>query len=405
MPKLQEQARKMEDRVASLRESIERRWDVESDETTRRISESDASLVALFGSPEEAIKRADQWMSGRKNARKIRESLYEVERTGRLREATAYGTMAALTRLGANEIMADAWKEVPHVWEDVCFQTTAEAGYLPIANSFMPSLPREVRMKQEFPQAQFQPMGKIEPMIKVGHLIEVPTELEEDDQTSQIGQLFSRFGKGIGIWKEIAFAATLTGQSITEGDLTITPKTYTDPDGTTGLYTTSGNRKNKTSNATPTANALNAMNVLLKSIKDTDGKKVLVTPDTLVYDPTNDFLIQKTFAGSANDIMLTTTSSGTSVLNTTELTSSNPFKGKLKLLECRYLPAGAWYYGESKSFSFIEAEREGIQVLKESPDSGKSFEFDCSRWRDRWRGAFTVAPGGARFWTEGSSGN
>ena len=38
------------------------------------------------------------------------------------------------------------------------------------------------------------------------------------------------------VWQELSFAAYMSDTALTEGNLTITPLTYTDPDTSTGVF-------------------------------------------------------------------------------------------------------------------------------------------------------------------------
>jgi hypothetical protein len=399
---LQEQKSRIEERVARLKESASMKYDMDSDDFTRGIAGQDQTLINTFGSPEEAVKRSSQVMESRKSARKVREALYELEQKHSLREASAISTMGSLIRLGVQEIMADAWKLVPVIWDKVVYSGTSDGYYGIIANAFRPSLPREVPARSEFPEATFDPMNKFYVNVKFGQLLSIEKELVDDDQTSQIGRKASQMGEGVAYWHETAFAAYLSDTAVTVADLTITPDTYTDPDATTGIYKTTGNRINKIADVSPTFNNVAAGLTTLKNMKDTGGKPLLIDPDTIVYTPQDEQLVQRTFGAGANSLMITDTST-TKLADALEVSSNNPLRGRFQLMECRFLPAGAWYLGQRKSYSLLWMERDGLQVLQASPDNGDSFKLDVVQWRTRKRGKMTWAPGGARFWYQGHS--
>ena len=341
----------------------------------------------------------------------LREALCDLEEGGHLKEAGAESTYGALLRLGVTNIIANAFKLVPLVWDKVVMTTTSSGLYGVYGSTFRPGLPKLVGAGQEFPETSVDPMGDIVANQKWGVTLAFQNEALEDDQTGELAIKASEVGENMAIWQELSFAAYLSDRALTEADLTITPGTYTDPDGTTGVYTntTTSNRINApSSDGTINYNTLRTARAVLKRIKQPNGMKVLVNPNMLVYHPddeqtVNMLLKSPTWLGSSNQ-----TDSSTPGALTGAPGGMNPLQGAYTPVECRYLKSngtnGAWFLGQSKSRSLLFQNRDGLQTLQESPSSGKSFDMDLSRWRNRQRGAWAWLLGGARFWYRGSAG-
>ena len=396
----------------------------ESDEMTRGIAYQDRLLIKNLGAGKAAEivtrmtesiplsnSRYDVTYGGETefSFKNLREALCDLEEGGHLKEAGAESTYGALLRLGVTNIIANAFKLVPLVWDKVVMTTTSNGLYGVYGSTFRPGLPKLVGAGQEFPETSVDPMGDILPNQKWGVTLAFQNEALEDDQTGELAIKSSEVGENMAIWQELSFAAYLSDTALTEADLTITPGTYTDPDGTTGVYATTGNRKNAPSAiGTINQNTLRVARATLKKMRQPNGMKVLVNPNTLVYHPDDEQTVEMilkspnwNFASNTNDTAGTSTVMGAPG-------GMNPLQGKYTPVECRYLTTngtnGAWFLGQSKSRSLLFQNRDGLQTLQESPASGKSFDMDLSRWRNRQRGAWAWLLGGARFWYRGSTG-
>jgi hypothetical protein len=262
-------------------------------------------------------------------------------------------------------------------------------------------MPEEMGYGDEYSDQNILPMSKIVVNIKIGRALKVFKELLDDDQTSQIRTKSAQIGKRMALYNEVAFAAYLMNRAVTQGGLTVTPETYTDPDATTGVYVSTGNRTNRpVAYGSPTPGNIDVALRTLKLIKDPNGNIVMVDPNAIVYEPSTWYAIQQIF--TADNYVSTIPGSSGTIAGDSVLGTRNPFKGMLTPYECRFLTTGSWLVGEAKNPMALNwQEREGLQVLQESPDAGESFSRDLYVWKTRKRGKMFWMAGGARFWYAG----
>jgi len=397
MPTLKESIKRYEERVSSLKESA--RCYRDNEKWSRSIGTQDKMLLDTFG-PEKTVELSHKIMESNRSTKEVRNALYDLQDQGQLRESNALSTFGALLRLGVQEVIADAWKLVPVIWDKIVMTLPSDALIQPYANMFRPELPDIVPVGTEFPDSNLSPMSTLVQNEKIGRRLRIESELEEDDQTSQIKMKSAQMGEGFGIWHEIVFAAYMENAAKTYANLSVTPETYTDPDGTTGVYTNSGNRKNQVGTmGSPSGALVNETLQILKTIKDPNGMPVLVTPDTFLYAPDNWMVAQQIFGSSA---LLASAADATAIGSAKTLYEKNPFQGLLNPVECRFLTSTAWFVGQKNSMSLCWQERTGLQVLQESVDSGDSFKYDVRQWRVRKRGKYFWMAGGSRFWCQGN---
>lgn len=398
MEALKEMQKKIDATVKRLKESNQ--WLRDEDEMTRNVARQDQLLIRNLGEVK-AATMAHRMFESNRMMKSARHAIYDMEDQGLLREASSPTAFQALMRLGVHELVADAWGQTPVVWDSVISTQPSSTWAEPYANTFGPEMPEEMGYGDEYSDQNMIPLSKIVINVKIGRALKVFKELLDDDQTSQIRTKSSQIGKRMALYNEVAFAAYLSDAAITQGGLKVTPETYTDPDTTTGIYVTSGNRQNApSSDGSPTPGNVDVGLKLLKLIKDTNGNIVMVDPNCIVYEPSNWYPIQQIF--TADNYLSTPDGSTGSITANPVMGTKNPFKGMLTPYECRFLKAGTWYIGEAKNPMALNwQEREGLQVLQESPDAGESFSRDLYVWKARKRGKMFWMAGGSRFWFRG----
>jgi hypothetical protein len=215
-------------------------------------------------------------------------------------------------------------------------------------------------------------------------------------------------GVNMGIYEELSFAAVLSDTALTEATLTFTPLTYTDPDGTTGVYKSSGLRQNRPASfGQISLGTLKTARTTLKNIRQPDGQLVLCNPNSIVYHPTDEQLVD-ILLKSPNFPSPSQSNTSYGIPTGGAFGNINPVQGMYSKHECRYLTAtgssgGAWFMMEAKK-PIIWQERTGLQTVQEAPNSGTSFSRMLVRWRVNKRGQMFVYPGAARFVYQGSDG-
>lgn len=367
---------------------------------------SDSSFDLLGDSENTQVSLKNLW-----------EACCESEEKGQLKEANAESVYAALLRLGVTNLVAKAFGLVPVIWNKVLFVNQVSGLFGVYGSTFRPNMPKFLGAGEEFPELNVQPMGTILENVKWGSMLSFQNEAVDDDMTGELTTKASEAGEDMAILQELAFAAFLQdigSTGLTEGDLTVTTPTYTDPDGTTGVYASTGNRQNRPSSfGRISVNTIQFAMQTLKLMKQPNGRKILVVPDSLVYHPCDWQIVQVLFGSDYWPASYYTADSTAPQGGTVSSAPNaiNPIKGYgLNPMECRFLNfntstnGGAWFIGKAKSRSLIYQQRDGLQTLQESPSAGKSFDLDLSRWRNRMRGNWGWVLGGARFWFEGNSG-
>ena len=136
-------------------------------------------------------------------------------------------------------------------------------------------------------------------------------------------------------------------------------------------------------------------NVLVVSARDSINAQILLAPG-----------MYPAVLGAAGDTLggVTQASEGIKSGFPGAWGSQNPLAGLgLELVTERYLPDWAWLMGE-KGKGFIFQERDPLEIVQETPNSGISFAFDTIRFRSRRRFEADYVGGGSRFWYLGNDG-
>jgi hypothetical protein len=394
--------------MAALRESATR--DKHSlDMELRSIGQSDSMLVSLFGEKKAVEMSESMWEPSKFH--QYREGFFGPNRNAKLTETLAVGAFSALLRLGVQDFISKMFLTVDNIGEKVRKTVPSNAFIQPYSGTFRAGVPSRVGAGAEFPEVNVQGFGQLVENWKFGEIIAYQQELLDDDQTGALQDKVKDLGVNMANYEELAFAAVLSDTTITFGPMSFAPGTYTDPDTTTGVYQSSGNRTNRP--ASFGAIGLNTLKVARQTMflmKQPDGQILNINPNAVVYHPVDEQLVDilsksPTFPGPAQ----TNTAYGTPT-GAPAQGIINPVQGMYTYHMCRYLNynlstnGGAWFVTEAGAPHVTWQERTGLRVVQEAPNTGQGFNRMITRWRADKRGAMFMYVGGARFVYEGNSG-
>ena len=403
---LRESYKNVENRMAALRESASKLYDADTD--NRLIAESDDLLIRLHGE-KKAIEMSESLWKGK--AKQYREGYINAQRTGKMRETLAVGAFSALLRLGVQDMISKKFMTVPTVGNLVRQTVASNASIQPYSGTFRAGVPARVGAGDEFPEVNVQGFGQLVENWKFGEIISYQQELLDDDQTGELQKKVSDLGVNMANYEEIAFAATLQDTTVTAGGLTFTPPTYSDPDGTTGVYQSSGARTNRPASfGAISVNTLKFAKQTLLLMKQPDGQFVNIMPDSVVYNPVDEQFIDILFKSPTFPAVNQASTAYGAPTGYPAQGVINPIQGMYKPYQCRYLNSntatngGAWFLTEAGAPHVTWQERSGLQVVQETPNTGQSFSRMLVRWRANKRGAMFMYVGGARFLFEGNNG-
>ena len=405
---LRETYKNIENRMAALRESASGVNAFDSDGYV--IAESDDLLIKLHGE-KKAIEMAESVFNPKK-MKQYREGYRAAQRSGKMKETLAVGAFSALLRLGVQDMISKKIMTVPTVGDKVRQTVPSNAFIQPYSGTFRAGTPTRVGAGDEFPEVNVQGFGQLVENWKFGEIISYQQELLDDDQTGELQKKVSDLAVNMANYKEVAFAAVLQDTTVTAGGLTFTPNTYSDPDGTTGVYASSGNRANRPSSfGAISVGTLKVAKQTLLLMKQPDGQFININPNAVVYHPVDEQLIEILFKSPtfpATGQTATSTYGGQTGFSAQGVI--NPVQGAYTPYQCRYLNynatgnGGAWFVTEANAPHVTWQERSGVRVVQEAPNSGVSFSRQLCRWRADERGAMFMYVGGARFVFEGNSG-
>lgn len=409
--KLRETYKDVESRAKSLKETLAYVNNKETDK--RNLARDNQTLVRLHGE-KRVVEMADRMFetnpeTGDWFGAKFREGYFRAESEGKLRETNAVTAFNALLRLGVQDLIAKAFLKVPAVGENVRMTVPSKAFIQPYSGTFRAGLPNVTGAGEEFSESGVQGYGALIENVKFGKILSYQQEALDDDQTGELQMKVEELGENMAIYEELAFAAVLSDVALTEATLTFTPLTYSDPDGTTGVYKSSGNRTNRPASfGAISLGTLKTARATLKKIKQPDGQKVLVNPNAIVYHPDDEQFLDILLKSPQYPATLQSNTAYGAPLG--QLGAINPVQGFYTKYECRYLNSvgsngGAWFLGQAKSRSIVWQERTGLMTVQEQPNTGANFTRMLARWRVNKRGQMFMYPAGSRFWFQGNDGN
>ena len=405
---LRETYKSIENRQAALRESASGVGAF--DEMGREISDSDDVLVQLHGEKKVIEMVESMWKPGKLKA--YREGYRQAKRSGKVREALAVSAFPALLRLGVQDLISKKIMTVPTIGDKVRQTVSSNAYIQPYSGTFRAGVPTRVGAGDEFTEVNVQGFGQLVENWKFGEILSYQQELLDDDQTGELQKKVSDLAVNMANYKEVVFTAILSDTSITAGGMTFAPPTYSDPDGTTGVYQSSGNRQNRPATfGAINVNTLKFAKQTLLLMKQPDGQFINITPNTVVYQPVDEQFVEILFKSPtfpATGQTASSTYGGQTGYPAQGVI--NPVQGAYTPYQDRYLPSntstngGAWYVTEAQAPHVTWQERTGVRVVQEAPNSGVSFSRQLVRWRVDERGAGFMYVGGARFVFQGNNG-
>jgi hypothetical protein len=349
-----------------------------------------------------------------------------------LREANAETALGFLLRKGVQTIANDWYQVTNKEWPNYCLtasSTTIAEWYAPLYPSVIAD---RVQAGVQFPEGRI--IGEDSHLVnqKFGLIEAIDQELISDDQSGQIKQRAQRLGQSMSITESVWAASRFVGTERTYANLTVPASSYstTDINGTavstpfsTTLYGASAGNALQ-SYGTLNMGHLKQAYVQLLNAVDPLQNKIIVNPSCLLVssqDAINGKLLlaeggypaivgQSDAALASNPtIGGTSATAGASQGAYTGFPggfgSNNPFSGLgIKLIVERYMTDWVWALGEAKK-GLVFQERDPMEVVQESPNTGSSFNFDQVRFRSRRRFECDWVGGGSRFFVLGNDGS
>ena len=333
-----------------------------------------------------------------------------------LREAGISESMfAEFTRAGVEAVIKDGYKvKEEKLIMNKLVMTVPSKRYLEnYAWVFNPEMPQPLGDMEEPPETDVTPRSLTVINEDFGIACGISRRLIDDDQTGEFMTYLGRIGRNHIVQEEIYQAGYLTGAAFAHSGVTVPAPGYTDPDGTTGVYQTTGNRANAITPAALTSANLRSLLDLMDAIKDPNGK--LIMPDISA-------LVTGTFyrwdaAALIHSVYYPTTAGATNLA----VMSENQLGPKSTVLTSPLIPYWEphfsyvtnpvtnthdhklWFVGEPKARSLCRQERQPLEVLMENPASGWSLKHRGQYQRTYRR--YAVAWFDARYWGRGSDGS
>lgn len=323
---------------------------------------------------------------------------------------------AFFTRAGVESVVQDGYKvdEGKLIADRVVMTVPSKRFQENYAWLFNPDMPQPLGDMEEPPETDILPRSLTITNEDKGLALNISRRMIDDDQTGEFMNLASRVGRNHRIEEEIMWAGFLTGAAFSHSGVSVPAATYEDPDGTTGVYTSTGNRANKLSSpAALSPDALQRLLDMMEGIQDPNGKLILPTMDTLVVGTAYRWYaahIVNSPVWAANPVTTGVTAPGTVVGGSFGPNPLDPKQGVMNApLQVLWEPhfngvndKKRWYVGNKKSRSLCRQERQPLEVLMEAPNAGQSLRRRSLYHRTYRRYAYGWFD--ARYWGEGSDG-
>jgi hypothetical protein len=221
-------------------------------------------------------------------------------------------------------------------------------------------------------------------------------ELFDDDQSNEIRNRGMKLGEAqgrlreaycAGRWKGAAF--TLQGYNYPATDFTrvnVAGTSITSPFSVNFYNTSVGNRP-ATFGQLCYHRVVSGIEALHDAV-DPNGQRVLIQPNMIYASKFDELevrqMLESVYYPAIGGFATEQAASG-SVEATRGAMSTNVLrKFGLRDLINPYFSRGEWYLCESGN-GFVNQERDAMEVAQESPDAGKSFDYDARRFRSRSR--------------------
>src|SRR5208337_3283293 len=162
---------------------------------------------------------------------------------------------AVFTRAGVEAIIHDGYKPKTDMYiADKCVMTVPSKRYAEnYAWLFEPSLPQPLGDLEEPQETNIIPRQLTVVNEDYGLSACLSKRLVDDENTGEFSNYLSRIGRSHARHEEIFFAGYLTNATFSHSGVTVPNPTYNDPDGSTGVYTTTSARANAKASAPLTA--------------------------------------------------------------------------------------------------------------------------------------------------------
>ncbi len=341
---------------------------------------------------------------------KFKESVFQLVREGRVREADPLSAFSALFRALVNNVANNWYDLTPTVYEEIVAVTPSSHAVEPYAPMHRGGIPRRIQPGNPFPEVKTGAPFDIQILnAKFGAITSVPEELIKWDMTGQvqsrvmdIGPNMAQLEDAYAATRFIGAAGTFAGDAIPAS--ATKPATETSSTWPWSLAFLGGGANRPSSYGTLTQTTVQFLDNLLMQQLDANGNKLVVTPDTLFAGSGLKFaagvLLNSSFYPSTGSTRVAVASGADTALGTTY--AENVMKGMYRPVISRYLPQKAWGIGMAHK-GLIQQVASGLQVVQETPQAGKSFEqgeirFKAEKfWELDW-----IDP---RFWGLGNDGS
>jgi len=321
---------------------------------------------------------------------------------------------AFFTRAGVESVVQDGYRvDEGKLIADKCVMTVPSKRFQEnYAWLFNPDMPQPLGDMEAPPETDIVPRSLTITNEDKGLALNISRRMIDDDQTGEFMNYASRVGRNHRIEEEIMWAGYLTGAAFSHSGVSVPAATYNDPDGTSGVYVTSGNRTNAITPAALSPDALQRLLDIMEGIQDPNGKLILPTMDTLV--------VGTAYRWYASHILNSDYWPGAQVTSVTTpgsvvggMMGPNPLKPGQGVLNAAIVPMWEphfngvndkkkWYVGNRKSRSLCRQERQPLEVLMEAPNAGESLRRRSLYHRTYRRYAYGWFD--ARYWGRGSDG-
>jgi len=319
---------------------------------------------------------------------------------------------ALFTRAGVEAVINDGYKvkEEKLIGNKLVMTVPSKRYAENYAWLFNPDMPQPLGDMEEPQETDIIPRSLAVVNEDFGIACGLSKRLVDDDQTGEFGAYLARIGRNHAVQEEIYFAGYLTGAAFSHSGVSVPAPSYSDPDGTTGVYVTSGNRQN----ALSSPGALNITNIQLlmnymEGIEDPNGKLIMPEMDTLITGTYYRWEAAQIINSAWYPAPAGTTAGAFMAQNQLGPQSSVMTAPLKPVVELHYgqqnnsgNDAKRWYIMASKSRSLCKQLRQPLEVLMESQTAGWSLRQRAQYQRTYIRYAFAWFD--ARYVGQGSDG-
>jgi len=335
-------------------------------------------------------------MSSTFSIKKLAESVKRAKNT--LREANVAGTLQQFLRAGIQLAVNNMYQKVETTFDGMYQSLPSNKAIELYAAAFRASFPELKGIGEEPRQAAIGAMDiQIANQTKAVRMLVLGEMAIEWDQTNQLQQQAQQIAENFPIFSDsIAvgrFASNDPAGSYAvldaNGDPVAASATGTQAGESTWPYNstgfTNGGGKNAISSTAASYETIIQLRAMARQMKDPLGRKMLVSPDTLVcgvglIDAFELMLKSELYPSTANIKAVSSTfTAGTDTTIGTQH-ALNILKGKFNLVSSIWLPSTAYYVSQAAK-GFIKQVVKPVRVQIENPLSGPSFTIGAQRYK------------------------